>query len=253
MPGGGGALRDGAGVIGSIVQITLPGFALGMAVMALANRHAPRDVARARWLKIAVFGLIVHAVLVAAAIGRPAVVALVVVIVAVGASEFVGAWRRIAPPRPVTAAWIYAGVGVSCVWLATRIEPAAFAAVYLVTAAFDGFSQVVGQWLGRRALAPRVSPGKTVEGMLGGLVAAAVVACVARGLLHLGLAGALAVGIATGLAGLAGDLAASWLKRRAGLKDYSALLPGQGGVLDRFDSLLGALVLVGWPLALAGT
>lgn len=251
MPAGGGPLRDRVVVIGPIVQITLPGFALGAVVMALANRRAPRDVARARWLKIVVFALIVHTVLVAAAIGRPAVVALVALIVTVGAREFLGAWQRIAPPRPWAAVWIYVFVAVSCVWLAALLEPATFAAVYLVTAAFDGFSQVVGQWLGRRKLAPRVSPGKTVEGLLGGLVAAGVVACGARGLLHANVVGALVVGIATGCAGLAGDLAASWLKRRAGLKDYSALLPEQGGVLDRFDSLLGALVLVGWPLAIA--
>jgi phosphatidate cytidylyltransferase len=60
---------------------------------------------------------------------------------------------------------------------------------------------------------------------------------------------ALALSLATGLAGLAGDLAASWVKRRAAIKDYSAALPGQGGFLDRFDSLLGALLFVGAILA----
>lgn len=238
-------------MIGAIVQVTLPGFALGAVVMALANRHAAREIARARWLKIAVFGLIVHGVLVAAAIGRPAIVALVALIVAVGAREFAGAWRHIAPPRPWVAVWLYAAVTALSLWTAATLAPAAFAALFVTTAAFDGFSQVVGQWLGRRKLAPKVSPAKTVEGLLGGLVAASLVAWASRALLHLGPRDALLIGVATGLAGLAGDLGASWLKRRAGLKDYSALLPGQGGVLDRFDSLLGALVLVGLPLALA--
>jgi phosphatidate cytidylyltransferase len=63
---------------------------------------------------------------------------------------------------------------------------------------------------------------------------------------------AAALGVSIGMVGLAGDLAASWAKRRAGLKDYSALLPGQGDFLDRFDSLLGALSLVGTALVFAG-
>jgi phosphatidate cytidylyltransferase len=238
-------------MIGSILLVTLPGFALGAACMALANRRASREVARGRWIKITVFGLIVHAVLAAAAVGRPAVVTLIALILAVGTWEFAGAWRRIAAPRPWLAVWLYAGVAVVSLRAAMTLAPEAFAALFLVTAAFDGFSQVVGQWLGRHRLAPRVSPAKTVEGMLGGFVAAGVVAWATRAWLHLGAIDAVLLGIAIGVAGLAGDLGASWLKRRAGLKDYSALLPGQGGVLDRFDSLLGSLTLVGLPFALA--
>ena len=59
---------------------------------------------------------------------------------------------------------------------------------------------------------------------------------------------AAALGLLIGVTGLAGDLAASWVKRRAQLKAYSCALPGQGGFLDRFDSLLGTLALVGWML-----
>ena len=57
---------------------------------------------------------------------------------------------------------------------------------------------------------------------------------------------AVLLGVVVGVTGLAGDLAASWVKRRARLKDYSTVLPGQGGFLDRFDSLLGTLALAGW-------
>jgi phosphatidate cytidylyltransferase len=238
-------------MIGSIVQVTLPGFALGAIVMALANRRVTADVARARWLKLSVFGVIVHAVLGAAALGRGWVTSLMVVILAVGAGELAGAWRRMAAPRPQRLWWLFAGVGALCLWTAWRLPPAAFAFLFVVTATFDGFSQVVGQWLGRRKLVPRLSPGKTVEGLLGGLAAAAAVAVLARQLVPLSVPIAAALGVAIGMAGLAGDLAASWVKRQAGLKDYSALLPGQGGVLDRFDSLLGTLSIVGTALVLA--
>ena len=237
-------------MIGVIFLVTLPGFALGAVVMALANRRVSPEIARARWLKLVVFGLIVHAVLGAAALGRGWVVALLVLVLAIGARELAGAWRRMAAPRPA-AVWpvfvVVAALGLSAAW---SLPPETFAALYVVTAAFDGFSQVTGQWLGRRKLAPRLSPGKTVEGLAGGLVAATAVALMMHTLFHLDAATAAATGLAIGAAGLAGDLAASWVKRRAGIKDYSALLPGQGGVLDRFDSLLGALAVVGVPLSL---
>jgi phosphatidate cytidylyltransferase len=79
-----------------------------------------------------------------------------------------------------------------------------------------------------------------------------VVALLLRDELGAGLPATVVIALLTGVAGLAGDLAASWVKRRAGIKDFSAALPGQGGFLDRFDSLLGSLVLVGPLLAVAG-
>jgi phosphatidate cytidylyltransferase len=112
---------------------------------------------------------------------------------------------------------------------------------------------VVGQSFGRQKLAPSLSPGKTVVGLVGGLAAAVVVAWPTRAML--GTPGPLETAffaVLVGLAGLAGDLAASWVKRRAGLKDYSAALPGQGGFLDRFDSLLGAMALIGTLFVLTG-
>jgi phosphatidate cytidylyltransferase len=139
-------------------------------------------------------------------------------------------------------------IALAASWM---LPPLTFAFLFLVTAACDGFSQVVGQLVGRRKLAPTVSPGKTIEGLLGGLFAAMVVAVLARGLLvDTTVLGTAALAVSVGLAGLGGDLAASWAKRRAGIKDYSEALPGQGGFLDRFDSLLGAMAIVGPALAL---
>lgn len=108
-----------------------------------------------------------------------------------------------------------------------------------------------GRLLGARALAPILSPEKTWEGLWGG-VATTTVAAVALGPVFTnygaaeppGLAlpvprwmWAAALGLTVGFAGTAGDLLASALKRRAGVKDSGSLLPGHGGVLDRFDSL----------------
>jgi phosphatidate cytidylyltransferase len=110
----------------------------------------------------------------------------------------------------------------------------------------DVFAFFVGHALGRRRLAPRVSPGKSVEGALGGLVGGAIGALAVRamGLPTLPLAHALGLGIVVAAAGIMGDLDESLLKRWAGVKDSGRIFPGHGGMLDRLDGLLfGAPVL----------
>jgi phosphatidate cytidylyltransferase len=233
-----------------VFAVTLPGFLIGALFMALSSRRAPPGAMRQRWLKLAVFFLIVHAVLLVALLGPPWTTLLMAAILAAGSLELSRAWRRIEAPRPPLVWPVYLLTCVAVLTTSQLLDGAAFAFLFLVTAACDGFSQVVGQTFGRHALAPRISPAKTVEGLLGGLAAALAVAMLLReAILPMPLPRTLAFGLATGLAGLAGDLAASWVKRRAAIKDYSAALPGQGGFLDRFDSLLGALALVGAFLA----
>jgi CDP-diglyceride synthetase len=250
VPPRGDDVRGGR-VIGDIFFVTVPGFLLGAVFMALASRGIAAEAARSRWLKLAVFFLIVHAVLGVAALGRPWVTVLVLLILVAGTFELSRAWQRMPAPRPRRVWAVFGVVAVIALAASWMLPPLTFAFLFLVTAACDGFSQVVGQLVGRRRLAPAVSPGKTIEGLLGGLFAAMVVAVLARGLLVDATAhGAAALAVGVGLAGLGGDLAASWAKRRAGIKDYSAALPGQGGFLDRFDSLLGAMAIVGPALAL---
>jgi phosphatidate cytidylyltransferase len=131
--------------------------------------------------------------------------------------------------------WIHAGNPNGHLWL--------FTALGIVWAADSG-AYFVGRKLGRRKLAPTISPNKTVEGMLGGLAAA----------LAVGLGGALLAGATAGqlplvalvaviatLASVVGDLFESLLKRHAGVKDSGHLIPGHGGVLDRIDGVLAAL------------
>lgn len=104
----------------------------------------------------------------------------------------------------------------------------------------------VGHALGRHPLALQVSPGKTVEGAIGGLVGgvAGALAVRALGLPGLPLTHAVALGIGVTALGILGDLAESLVKRWAGVKDSGELFPGHGGMLDRIDSLLfGAPVL----------
>ena len=112
--------------------------------------------------------------------------------------------------------------------------------VLLVTWAGDTAAYYVGKTWGSRPLAPRLSPNKTIEGFLGGLVVAPLIAWIG----HLWFLPAvtpvdcLILGLLFTVLGLLGDLSESALKRHAGVKDSGSLIPGHGGVLDRVDSLL---------------
>jgi phosphatidate cytidylyltransferase len=104
----------------------------------------------------------------------------------------------------------------------------------------DTFAYFVGTWMGRRKLAPRISPKKTVEGTLGGLLGSAVVGLAAWALLPpLQSPWPLVIlAAALGALGQIGDLLESQFKRALGVKDSSRIIPGHGGLLDRLDSLV---------------
>ncbi len=108
------------------------------------------------------------------------------------------------------------------------------------TWASDTGAYFAGRALGRHKLYPKISPSKTVEGLLGGLVAAVLVAIGVRHFfaLPISIVDAVAIGTIAALLGTAGDLCESMLKRSVGAKDSSALIPGHGGVLDRFDAVM---------------
>jgi phosphatidate cytidylyltransferase len=146
---------------------------------------------------------------------------------------------------------VYLGALGGTIAALPRLEPAGLGPwriVLLLTIVVfsDSLAFFVGHAFGRRRLFPSVSPGKSVEGALGGLVGGVLGALTVR---QLGLPGlpvlhAALLGAGVALMGIVGDLDESLLKRWAGVKDSGSLFPGHGGMLDRLDSLLfGAPVL----------
>lgn len=121
-----------------------------------------------------------------------------------------------------------------------RHGAAALLVLFLSTVVSDTAQYYSGRSFGRRPLSPAISPKKTVEGAVGGVVATAAVMpwLGGWGLPGAGAFALVLVGAALAVVGIVGDLFESQLKRSAGVKDSSALLPGHGGVLDRIDSLL---------------
>ncbi len=123
--------------------------------------------------------------------------------------------------------------------------------IFLSAFGSDIFAYFTGMAIGRHKLCPKISPKKTVEGCIGGL-AGAVLLC--------GLFGwffarsyfphCLVLGLAAGAFSQLGDLSASVLKRKAGVKDFGNLIPGHGGILDRFDSVLFTAPLIYYYIAI---
>jgi phosphatidate cytidylyltransferase len=136
-----------------------------------------------------------------------------------------------ASDAPVDPASVLGWLGPDRAWIL---------ALVLVVWAFDTAAYGVGRRLGKRPFMHHISPSKTLEGVIGGLVAAAVVGAVLTVLLGRPWLAGLGFGLVLAAAAQAGDLVESMLKRAAGAKESGTLIPGHGGMLDRVDSFLFA-------------
>lgn len=158
----------------------------------------------------------------------------------------------------------FAYVGAPCVallWLRSVVLPDMDMAgmrlvlfVVFVVAATDIGAYFAGRRIGGPKLAPRLSPNKTWAGLIGGMGAAAVVGGLSASFTPYPLTFSGCVWTAAFLAVVAqaGDLFESWLKRRAGVKDSGALLPGHGGLLDRLDGLIASAPIFALMVILSG-
>lgn len=113
-------------------------------------------------------------------------------------------------------------------------------ALFTMTWCYDTGAYAAGRLFGRHKLFPSISPGKTVEGALGGVVLSVAGIFIALAIVDIPFTPleAVLLALVASVAGQTGDLAESMLKRDAGIKDSSRAIPGHGGILDRFDSLL---------------
>jgi len=108
----------------------------------------------------------------------------------------------------------------------------------------DTMAYVTGRVFGKHKLWPRISPGKTIEGFVGGVIWASLIGLIFHSYINMGSAEAVGLAALVGLGGTIGDLMESSFKRRAGVKDSGNFMPGHGGMLDRFDGVMIAAPLM---------
>jgi len=157
-------------------------------------------------------------------------------------------WLCLAPAKVTSVTAAIAGLlslvpcWLALVYVTRQTESTHWVLFTLVLVwAADTGAFFAGRWLGRVPLAPRVSPKKTWEGAIGGVIASAIVAWVAaKWLLAVDTWPFVITCIAVAALSIVGDLTESMLKRSAGLKDSGRLFPGHGGMLDRIDSITAA-------------
>lgn len=129
-------------------------------------------------------------------------------------------------------------LGFCSFFISSFLDQAYLLYLMFIVTVFDAFSQITGQYLGKMKLIPSISPNKTVEGLIGGLIFAGLTGIIIREILNLTFLQSISCAFGISMFAFLGDLFASFIKRSYRVKDFSKFIPGHGGFLDRFDSLI---------------
>jgi phosphatidate cytidylyltransferase len=212
-------------------------YLIGALSIALINYRRHDGDARQRWIKLMMYIALTLSLTTALLFAPLLAMGASVVIVLAGFYELqkLEGLRGIRRPLVILAYCIVAILFSLFIWRSRHDQLPCL--VYLTVLSFDGFSQVCGQLIGGVRIAPKISPGKTYSGLIGGTLMGVVTAGMvsAPWITDVWLLALIVCFLA-----FSGDMLASAVKRIAGVKDYSSIIPGHGGMLDRFDSFLFA-------------
>ena len=236
-----------AGTVATLVLVTV--------VVLLATAEGYAAFRRAHYHPATLLGLVAVLSLMIETYNK-GVAVLPLVLVLLVAGSFIWYLARVEPAAdPVSGllstVFVFVWIGALGSFAALLLNPNLFPdrhgiafvlAAVIVTVTDDVASLLIGSAMGRHQLAPSISPNKSWEGLIGGGLAAILVSVVVVHFIHPWTVGkALVFGIVVAIVAPLGDLSQSMLKRHLGLKDMGRLLPGHGGLLDRFDGLLFVL------------
>lgn len=214
-------------------------FLVGAVLITLINKKTTDPQAiQQRWIKYAVYIAIVTITVIATEYALPFQM-LVMAIVLIGGCELVAVGSKHLLVL-VLGLFVYAALAIGFYDYAVLSERPQLLSVYLLVFVFDGFSQLSGQLFGKYHFMRAISPNKTFEGLIGGIGLTLITGLMLQPYIALTFFQTILFSLGIALAAFAGDVLASVYKRLVGVKDYSQLLPGHGGFLDRFDSYIAA-------------
>ncbi len=207
------------------------------------NRRLELAEARKQWIKFGIYLLLVNLIW-CSLLWVPAVFPFIGwIVIGMAAFEW---WKAVKKAKGrawlIIAFLIVAGGFAGFFYMDQNILLYTFFVVVL----FDGACQVAGQLIGKRPLLPRISPRKTVEGLIGGALVTLSTSLVTRRSFSFDWAELIITTCVIMAAAFTGDMLASAVKRKAKIETFGKVIPGHGGVIDRFDSLMmtGAIVYI---------
>ena len=223
-----------------IYVVILIYFILGGLGFYLINRNKDAKAAKKSYTKFGVYFVIINILFFSIAINSIVFRCLSVLIITAGVFELIKLFKTNGFQHKsfFVIAFIIFMLFSTGFYFFGRLNKELILFSFLILSIFDSFSQITGQLWGRKKIVPDISPNKTIGGLTGGTIIAIMSAL----LLHKLYSGIVfsALLMAAGIVAFAflGDLLASLYKRKYSVKDYSNLIPGHGGFLDRFDSLI---------------
>jgi phosphatidate cytidylyltransferase len=224
-------------------------FMLGAFGIILSNRKLPPAGKRKNWIKYSVYLLIFLVIMTAISVDRNAFLACVILIASVGIIELLKLNKEtnddVSINRKVFVSIAIYSLIITGFSLFILLPLKWITYTYTLVILFDGASQITGQIARSRKLLPKLSPNKTWGGLIGGYISACVTALILHKFVDFTLFQSILFGLVICTASFVGDMSASALKRSFNVKDFGNILPGQGGVLDRFDSFLTSGAVIG--------
>ncbi len=229
-------------------------FVLGGLGFYLINRHKEPQVARNSYTKFGVYFIIINILFFSIVIDSTVFRYLSGLIIVAGFLElFYLFWKsRFRHPGYFAGSLFVFSVLSVGFYFFSGLNKELILFSFLVLSIFDSFSQITGQLWGHKKIVPDISPNKTLGGLIGGAITALASALLMNKLCNRNVLPLLLIAGGIVVFAFIGDLLASYYKRKYKVKDYSRLIPGHGGFLDRFDSLLAGGAWVAFSIYVLG-